>query len=387
MKKLLLLMLVSTTLVSTYFLSKTPHHQYLLLQTLLWAALAVILLSYAHTEYLTLWKKYVITTTPTLYQTTLLITLFHLAMYYLTGLIVGFVQNPLVYTPESVLITLAFLLSFLGATELARSMLLHQRTILTTRTLGLITLLLATLTIYTLYFSPHLVTTTQSFLQFSIATIIPTIAMGLFASYLCYHGGAYYSLSYLAPLTIAMLFSPLLPNIPWMSIALLNTGIALFGFMLVQQSLSPLHFPVKKKRFRQTFVSWSVLFLLSTTTISFATGLIGVQPVVVIGGSMQPTLEVGDVVIVASVPLKTIQEQDIIHFQAPHRSVTHRVVNITTLTDGAWVYRTKGDANEVQDVFPVYSPNVRGKVMYTIPKVGWISIYVQQAIQGASDVI
>jgi hypothetical protein len=41
------------------------------------------------------------------------------------------------------------------------------------------------------------------------------------------------------------------------------------------------------------------------------------------------------------------------------------------------VFVTKGDANDSPDSEPVLGANVAGKVIFTIPKVGWIAVGVK----------
>jgi signal peptidase len=59
----------------------------------------------------------------------------------------------------------------------------------------------------------------------------------------------------------------------------------------------------------------------------------------------------------------------------------HRVIEIQE-TAGAKRFITKGDANDSPDVEPVIPQNVVGKVVVTIPKIGWVSIVVKRFFTG-----
>ncbi|MCM1012076.1 MULTISPECIES: signal peptidase I [unclassified Brevibacterium] len=97
----------------------------------------------------------------------------------------------------------------------------------------------------------------------------------------------------------------------------------------------------------------------------------------VLTGSMEPTYEPGDIVV--SVPQDQYRIGDPVTFQ-PRSNVpmliTHRVVAVTDSADGR-TYVTRGDANGDDDE-PIVEAQVMGKVLYSIPKLG----YVQQAVGG-----
>lgn len=87
-------------------------------------------------------------------------------------------------------------------------------------------------------------------------------------------------------------------------------------------------------------------------------------------GSMSPTIDTGDVVVVQ--PSKHFYQNDIITFSGPNFTTTHRLVNI----DGQ-DFTTKGDANQVSDQEKINQNQVIGKVNYIIPKIGYLIMFVK----------
>ena len=80
--------------------------------------------------------------------------------------------------------------------------------------------------------------------------------------------------------------------------------------------------------------------------------LLGFRPYIVLSGSMEPALHVGD----------------IIAYEAGNGAlVTHRVITIT-----AQGMETKGDANEVSDGITTTKENFHGKTIGSIPGIGYI---------------
>ena len=99
---------------------------------------------------------------------------------------------------------------------------------------------------------------------------------------------------------------------------------------------------------------------------------------VVASGSMIPELEVYDVLIVQGhEPFEDLEIGDIIVFNRPsdhNRVIVHRVVSI--INDDPIILRTKGDANPASipgTDFPITEEEYIGKVVYTLPQVGYVT--------------
>ncbi|MFI5226775.1 MAG: signal peptidase I [Candidatus Limnocylindrales bacterium] len=104
------------------------------------------------------------------------------------------------------------------------------------------------------------------------------------------------------------------------------------------------------------------------------------QTLVIDGGSMEPAIHVGSVVVDETVGPDGLHVGDVVTLHSGPRlqSVfTHRITRIVDRPDGLWI-ETKGDAN--QDVDPSITPlrQVIGRVVLTVPDAGylvqWLSI-------------
>ena len=104
--------------------------------------------------------------------------------------------------------------------------------------------------------------------------------------------------------------------------------------------------------------------------------LIGYQCFNIISPSMEPKYGVGDLIYVKEVDPKTIKEGDVITFIVNEDLVvgTHRVVRVDAENQR---FYTKGDANEIEDSEPVHFNNVIGVPQFSIPKLGYVSDFVQ----------
>ncbi len=90
-------------------------------------------------------------------------------------------------------------------------------------------------------------------------------------------------------------------------------------------------------------------------------------------GSMSPTIEIGDVIIVKLT--KDVEKQDIIVYKDGKDFITHRLISIK---ENELI--TKGDANNSEDK-SITKEQVLGQVIYTVPKVGiWRKIILTPQI-------
>lgn len=116
-------------------------------------------------------------------------------------------------------------------------------------------------------------------------------------------------------------------------------------------------------------------------------------PVVVVeSGSMEPQIYRGDLLIVKGVPAADIRNGtvedmngDIIVFNAqgvwsdpPAEPIVHRVVD-KKFEDGIWQFKTKGDANLIVDEGWVPEGNIYGIVIFKIPWIGWVKIFLTES--------
>ncbi len=93
----------------------------------------------------------------------------------------------------------------------------------------------------------------------------------------------------------------------------------------------------------------------------------------VVTNSMSPTLKRGDLVFVRQTNLEELSEGDIVTVQFPDGSgyFTHKIVKIDYLSG---TVTTKGEANLENDPQPSGVEQIVGKVWYSVPLLGYISI-------------
>jgi signal peptidase I len=138
-----------------------------------------------------------------------------------------------------------------------------------------------------------------------------------------------------------------------------------------------------------TRAAWSVLRLLRglvltataalgvVSLLAVAAGLVlDVRPLVVISGSMEPTIPVGSLIAGRTVPAAEVQVGDVV--TVPRREgttdlVTHRVVEVRSsdAAEGARELVLRGDANASDDASPYTVTEVR-RLVLTVPGAGYL---------------
>jgi signal peptidase len=105
----------------------------------------------------------------------------------------------------------------------------------------------------------------------------------------------------------------------------------------------------------------------------------GHQMYIVLSGSMSPAFDAGSLVFVKPVAVGEIQEGDVVTFRNLGDGevvVTHRVIAVEETEEGI-AFRTKGDANNVEDPDLLPAGNVIGKVIFALPYMGYLMNYSQ----------
>lgn len=107
----------------------------------------------------------------------------------------------------------------------------------------------------------------------------------------------------------------------------------------------------------------------------------GSMPLTVLTRSMDPSLPPGTLLVVRPVPLRDVHVGDVMTYQVVSGQpavISHRVVSVTTSSDGERTFVVKGDANAEPDA-PVHAVQVRGVLWYSLPGLG----YVNQVVNGS----
>jgi signal peptidase len=129
-----------------------------------------------------------------------------------------------------------------------------------------------------------------------------------------------------------------------------------------------------------TAAIWAALGSLAglclAVTLPYAAGA---RSLTVLSGSMEPTIGVGDIVVVREISPLQARVGDIVTFRDPtdsSRLITHRVRDIE-VEGHTVVFRTKGDANTSIERWQIGENGTIGRVLYRVPKLGYALFWLR----------
>lgn len=108
--------------------------------------------------------------------------------------------------------------------------------------------------------------------------------------------------------------------------------------------------------------------------------LIGFQVYTVLSGSMEPNYHTGSLIYVREVDTAELESGDVITFMLDEDTLaTHRIIEVVPDEEDPNTirFRTKGDANDVEDGSLVHYKNVVGSPVFSIPYLGYVANYIQ----------
>ncbi len=109
-----------------------------------------------------------------------------------------------------------------------------------------------------------------------------------------------------------------------------------------------------------------------------APSLLGVSLDHVLSGSMEPAIQTGALIAMEKLDPGDVQVGDVIGFKVEGMDtpVCHRVVEIVDTEEG-FGFVTKGDANEEPDAEAVKPENLKGRVVFDLPYIGYITSFIK----------
>jgi signal peptidase len=127
------------------------------------------------------------------------------------------------------------------------------------------------------------------------------------------------------------------------------------------------------------FMTWVVLGTFGGLLLAVGIpNLFHAKSLTVMSGSMQPTIQTGDVVVAREIPAIDARVGDIVTFRDPlehDKLITHRIREIHFVDDMVSVV-TKGDANSNVEHWAVPKDGTIGRVAFHVPRLGYFMVWI-----------
>ena len=315
-------------------------------------------------------------------QSLIIILIIYIIIYFLLGLLFGFQKTPYSKDIFSILKNIWSFGGIIFFQEIVRASMikLEKKKYIN---FIMIVILFVGVNLSFNNFSENFSSVKDTFI-YSATTLIPLIVTSGVLTYLSYIGGARLPIIYRLFVALLEFIVPIMPNLDWFVTAVIGVTLPLAVFVYLnyvhinkQERLS------RRARKKYSPVVYIPVFVFIALVAGFVIGIFKYQPVAVLSGSMSPTFNRGDAVVIQKLTKaekNELKEGDIIQFTSGSKFVVHRIVKIGNDEYGNKTFTTKGDHNNGNDTYPVGIDQVVGKVSFVIPYIGYPSVWLSGAI-------
>ena len=212
-------------------------------------------------------------------------------------------------------------------------------------------------------------------------TFIPELLTSLYLTYISYFAGYNASILYAAFPQIILYILPILPDVDWATLSILNSIIPFFSYIYINNMINKMDKTLDRKQVKTVGLKgWFGMIAIVILMVCFGLGLFPVDPLVIASDSMAPKIRKGDIVIIKDTNVDDIKKGDVIRYRMDNYYVVHRVVLIEEDEDGNRTFITKGDNNNDIDLYPVKENQVAGVVKLDIPYMGYPTLILGELL-------
>ena len=311
----------------------------------------------------------------------LVVSIIYLMTYFMLGFLDGFGKNPFNTSPKGIFYNMITFIPFYVALEFFRSFFIHsfpkKRRLLI---MGVVVLMFTLFTFTMNQYEAVLTNNLEANVIFFGSKFVPELSKNILLVNLSLMGGVW--MSFIAKFAFEgmIFFFPVLPNLKWITIALLNNLYPVLSLTFVKNALFSKDNRDRRPRALDHTFSWTLTYLSAICVVWFAVGLFPVFPTVILTGSMEPEIYPGDVAVMQKVDKEDIEIGDIIQFWAEDYFIIHRVVAIENDK-----YITKGDNNNTQDSKPVDYGQIKGRLITKVKYIGKPTLLLRTSTNGTLE--
>ncbi|MBQ9853473.1 MAG: signal peptidase I [Bacilli bacterium] len=307
----------------------------------------------------------------------LIIFLTFIIIYYLLGLIIGFVRTNVIYSLNTMFkIFLPFILI-----TIIKEFLRYQLLIKGSKSKLMIILICLVFIFFDItnninisFFS----TGYEKFIFFSVI-LLPAISKNISSSYIAMKVGYKPNILWILLFELYSALIPIIPNSGMYVTSMLNF---LFPILICYNVYNFFNskerkVPYGKKKEIEVF-SLPVCLVFVLTLVYFTSGLFRYHAITIGSGSMKPNINIGDIVVIdQKYDSKLLKEGTVIAYNYDKKIIVHRIVQVEKV-DNEYYYYTQGDANNGVDNYIIYNDMIRGVVKYKIPYIGFPTVWFSQ---------
>lgn len=311
----------------------------------------------------------------------IIMSLIYYIIYFLSGLIFEYQSSPYSFKITEILKNIVFILLIELLEEYIRSRLLNK-----TKSMFLYIIITIIFTMIKIDFKVAIDSfkTIESATEYLLSTILPKLVESTLLTYLSINGGYLLNFSYIIPKNVVKIFAPIFPNIDWFIDSVLKYIQTLLIFLFINyEHIIRTEKISRRQRRKENPIKNIPILIIVIIIVSFITGIFKYKPVAIISNSMKPVFNRGDICVIEQIKedeqINKIKINDIIEYVLNGKYIVHRVVRVEK--DYLNIkFITKGDNNNSYDLQPVEKEQVKGIAKFSIPYLGYPSIWFSEFI-------
>lgn len=309
-------------------------------------------------------------------------TLVYFILYFALGYAKGFAHNPYDSSVKGILTNLWTFIPMLIVREYVRYYMINNCNKKQILWWTLFISLMFTLVEVNIHKFDTYFETSLSTIAFVMETFLPSLITNLFLTYICYFSGYEISIVYALLPQVALYVLPILPDVDWATLSVLNSGIPFFSYIYINYTINKIDKTLKRSKEVKTIdvKGWLTMIAVVILMVCFGLGVFPYEPLVIASNSMAPEMYKGDIVIIKDTDVKDVVEGEVIRYRMDGYYVVHRVVSIIEDVNGERSFIMKGDNNNDIDLYPVEEHQFAGTIKYKIPYLGWPTLILGELL-------
>lgn len=314
-------------------------------------------------------------------KTVIIWILIYYFLTYMSGMVFGFLLSPYSTKLNGILLNIIPSIILIILQEIVRYMIIRVNKNSYLR-ISIITVLLIAFDIIMALHSYSLANL-DGILDFTGLVVLYSISKGILLSYLSCKSGYVSNIVYrllfetlLFVLQIFPDFSPYLESVIKIAFPIL----LLLRIDVLLEKYENRRF-LKKERKNIKVIYLLTCFIL-IILVSLISGIFKYHLIAIGSGSMVPTINVGDAIIIEKLSkdeLSLLNEGDLLVFENGNEVIVHRIMEIRLVND-TYQFITKGDANNSIDDFIIMEDDVIGITNVRIPYIGLPSVWLHEML-------
>lgn len=303
--------------------------------------------------------------------------LVYVMLYYMTGLIFGFVGTVYGTAGEIILRYIIPIPVIIIATELVRSVMLAQGD----KTADALSYLSCVAADVLIHYSLADILSFRGFMDIIAMVFLPSVLSNLLYHYLAKRYGVIPNISYRLITTLHPYVIPYVSAIPDSLLAFASLLVPIAIYIFIDYLYEKKKKYAISKNSKIGIAITAALLIIMLVLVMLISNVFQFGAYVIATESMTGELNKGDIVIYEKYDGRQIKEGQVVVFNKNGQNVIHRVVDIINI-NGQNRYYTKGDMNSENDIGFITDSNIRGLVEFKVPYLGYPTLWLRQLVSG-----